>query len=282
MSGHKTLVAHRRLKTPTNQHGDFSTEAQNVQLGENSLYSDLKLGRIDSWSSLSDENEYEIELTKKLHEKLKRIDRVLKKQEDFPHHYDREEIALWMNTFPNVHIFDSKPTCDSKRDLSSVDRSSSRKCDQKAPYVANNSDFTYNRLLSQRSTNNSKKHTEDNNGKHKNIFSISSRHKNIDVDKSLKITPLKRVSDTKIPTKSFKRLQNDYTDYHSQFDSLPFINLEVLRENRKPSDTYRNEKLTKSSSLTKNDLLILPPINSDRLRSISATPSQDKPKLFII
>lgn len=168
-------------------------------------------------------------------------------------------------------------------------RTSSRKCDkfnQKESSVINNFEFNYNRLLTQRSGNNRKRHFDDFNTRNKNIFTISNKPKNLDIDRSLKIIPVKKQTERKMSTKSLRQLSKEYTESPSQFDSLPFIEIEeVGSENRNPSSNLKTKKyLNHSSTLGKNsNVLILPPIHGYKLRSISATPGQDKSsKLFLI
>lgn len=61
-----------------------------------------KLSGLSSSSSLSWSDEFESETSQKVLDELERMDRVLRREEPIPPHYDKDEYEQWMNTFPNI------------------------------------------------------------------------------------------------------------------------------------------------------------------------------------
>ncbi|KAJ8911961.1 hypothetical protein NQ315_012772 [Exocentrus adspersus] len=262
-----------------------------------------KLSGLSSSSSLSWSDEYESEISKKVLEELERMDRVLRREEPIPPYYDRDEYEQWMNTFPNISIFDNHLTpvnsTHNIRKLDQEDRDRDREliiygtdkqnvlnkdCDvtsvnnnKKKSAVINLSDSPSNKLFNQKSTNTARKRKlEENRNKNKNIFTISHKPQSLDTDKYLKISPLKnnfterRLSSKSLLNRDFNKEFGETTVL--EYNSLPFIKVdepEVSKRNLQGTKNFTLELFGKNEG---NNLVLPPIVTPNQFRSISATP----------
>lgn len=83
-------------ETPQSFSATSNSEIDSITLDLN------KLSGLSSSSSLSWSDEYDSEISQKVLNELERMDRVLRREEPIPLHYDKDEYEQWMNTFPNI------------------------------------------------------------------------------------------------------------------------------------------------------------------------------------
>ncbi|XP_018573861.1 uncharacterized protein LOC108912917 [Anoplophora glabripennis] len=262
-----------------------------------------KLSGLSSSSSLSWSDEYESEISQKVLNELERMDRVLRREEPIPLHYDKDEYEQWMNTFPNISIFDNHLTPVNsthnirklldEEDMELIIYGSDKHnflhkdCDvatfnntKKKSAVIDTFDNSSNRLLNQRNINTSRKRKlDENRNKNKSIFTISHKPKSLDTDKYLKISPIKnQFNERRLSSKSLLNGDvKDYADTTLEYNSLPFIKVEEP-EFSKRNVASSNLQSRKNSTVelfrkSEGSHLVLPPIvTSNQFRSISATP----------
>ncbi|KAJ8980753.1 hypothetical protein NQ317_013758 [Molorchus minor] len=259
-----------------------------------------KLSGLSSSSSLSWSDEYESDTSKK---DTRRAGKNGPK-EPIPSHYDRDEYEEWMNTFPNLSIFDREitPTNSTHNILETLEEKGDElkvygndmynvlNCDnltsnkRKKEAVIRIKEISPEKLLNQRSANTLRKRKllEEHRNKNKNLFTISHKPKSLDTEKYLKISPIKSqvsINDRKSSSKSMlnRELCKEYSDVLPEYNSLPFIKIEELDfSNNGIASGFQYRKSSSEKYRKKIDKhLILPPIvTSSQFRSVSATPRQ--------
>lgn len=127
----------------------------------------------------------------------------------------------------------------------------------------------------QRSASSRKRSLEER--KNHQIFTTSNKPSSLDTDtdRYLKISPIRnKLNDRKFSSKSTlsRRASKEYSETNIEFNSLPFIEVEdTSMTNIKPTP---HQRIFSKPNLSqrKSNRLILPPIENDQFRSISATP----------
>ncbi|CAH1959338.1 unnamed protein product [Acanthoscelides obtectus] len=249
-----------------------------------------KLGGLSSSSSLSWSDEYDSDMSKKIQEELELMNRMLQGKEEIPARYDKKEFRQWMTTFPNLSIFYSHLTpVNSTENLTSrlfeeqndkfedlqvmgcKSRTYLKGCDKvnSAKHIPNQSVIDLIDVRNnQRSANRSRlKDEEIRTPRSRNSFTFSSKPKSFDMDKYLKVLPIRKPSSQSLLERLMPR---ELSDSPPEFSSLPFI--EVIHSPLKSSSKTRKQRHLQVSGRN-NSRIVLPPINS-QFRSVSAAPKK--------
>nr|CAI5823979.1 unnamed protein product [Callosobruchus analis] len=260
-----------------------------------SIYLELsKLGGFSSSSSLSWSDEYDSDTSKKIQEELQLINRVLQGEEDIPAHFDRDEFEQWMTNFPNLSIFDSPLTpvnstenlisklieeqgdkfeelkimgCKSRTYLKKgCDKANSAKHERNQS-VIHLKDVKHN----QRSANRSRlKVDECRTPRSRNSFTFSSKPKSFEMDRYLKVFPIRKQVSNSLMERPFPR---ELEESPLEYSSLPFIEVDNSLTIKSSNKMRRQQHAFGQVSSRSINRLTLPPINN-QFRSVSAAPKK--------
>lgn len=102
LSVQKNAVNEMKLKEANESNELLNSTNENICL--NLLIGSNSKGNLNvsSSSSLSWDDNYEIEITRKVQHELEILDKVFKNEIDIPDYYDKNEIEEWMHKFPNL------------------------------------------------------------------------------------------------------------------------------------------------------------------------------------
>ncbi|CAH0558857.1 unnamed protein product [Brassicogethes aeneus] len=219
---------------------------------ESFIFCNDRVNNVSSSSSLSwSDLEFE-DGGSKILEELKKIDRVLKRIDPVPSHYDKDEFKQWMDIFPNISIFDDVNT-NPKSSLQA------KYCDKPITNEAKPHTviIKMNNTHDLEPTPTSRRFQSRFSGQ-KSIFTYSNNPKTINIKDYLKISPMKH-----------KFIEKTQFFNGNTFTSLPFLNGE---DRRNIFSSHCHGRTMEDKEKIKDNLILPPIINNKEFRSISATP----------
>jgi hypothetical protein len=214
-----------------------------------------------SSSSLSWGEEYKSDASKQVRAELERMDRVLRGEEPIPANYDAEEYEEWMEFFPNLCVLGTKTgTCT---------KSSGAAPAPVDEILAIDPEDTCDKL---ETSDQIKKAVIDQIYEKiaVNAPKITLNLDEIDVDSYLKVSPLggaSRLTRRQSSSRSLISSQISSSKWlkDDDYSSLPFLGVKPER-NGVPKGILKNA-------------LVLPPIETCQIRSVSATPRRQSKSL---